>query len=265
MRQRYPHDQFVIVDKPPQSADGLPEWRIKCLDCPGKMYTPGPGLTVENFEKHLKNRQHKQKVALRLGYPLPASGLTPEDHPASLSPSHVSPLGQPSQLQSYPTSRPSSSHQPHQHLNQMQQQQQQQQQQHMGLSPMHPAMGVPMSQSPAQQTDILAAAMYESQSQNSAHGSHSIPHSHSVTPQPPPAQHPMQPMQQAAQQQQQQQQHHLYNPQQFINIPHDLPGTAESIPNSLNMSNMDMNMSHVPSFNFDGVYGADDQPDSGDF
>lgn len=36
--------------------------RIKCLDCPGKLYTAGPGQTVENFEVHLKNKAHRQKV-----------------------------------------------------------------------------------------------------------------------------------------------------------------------------------------------------------
>ncbi|KAL2011311.1 hypothetical protein VTN00DRAFT_4029 [Thermoascus crustaceus] len=40
--------------------------RIRCLDCPGKLYTPGPGTTVENFEVHLRNRQHKERVEERL-------------------------------------------------------------------------------------------------------------------------------------------------------------------------------------------------------
>lgn len=40
--------------------------RIRCLDCPGKLYTPGPGMTVENFEVHLRNRQHKERVEARL-------------------------------------------------------------------------------------------------------------------------------------------------------------------------------------------------------
>lgn len=41
--------------------------RIRCLDCPGKLYTPGPGTTVENFEVHLRNRQHKERVEERVG------------------------------------------------------------------------------------------------------------------------------------------------------------------------------------------------------
>ena len=40
--------------------------RIKCLDCPGKLYTPGPDTTASNFEVHLKNKQHKEKVEARL-------------------------------------------------------------------------------------------------------------------------------------------------------------------------------------------------------
>ncbi|KAM5444202.1 SWI/SNF chromatin-remodeling complex subunit [Microsporum ferrugineum] len=40
--------------------------RIRCNDCPGKLYTPGPAMTVENFEVHLKNRNHKEAVAARL-------------------------------------------------------------------------------------------------------------------------------------------------------------------------------------------------------
>jgi SWI/SNF-related matrix-associated actin-dependent regulator of chromatin subfamily B protein 1 len=35
--------------------------RIKCNDCPGKLYQAGPSTTVENFEIHLRNRQHKER------------------------------------------------------------------------------------------------------------------------------------------------------------------------------------------------------------
>ncbi|KAI1761734.1 SNF5-domain-containing protein [Hypoxylon sp. FL1150] len=41
--------------------------RIRCLDCPGKLYTPGPDMSASNFEVHLKNKLHKEKVELRLG------------------------------------------------------------------------------------------------------------------------------------------------------------------------------------------------------
>ncbi|CAK7204929.1 SWI/SNF chromatin-remodeling complex subunit [Sporothrix eucalyptigena] len=40
--------------------------RIRCHDCPGKLYTPGPETTVGNFEVHLKNRFHREKVDQRL-------------------------------------------------------------------------------------------------------------------------------------------------------------------------------------------------------
>ncbi|KAH8673649.1 hypothetical protein BX600DRAFT_433266 [Xylariales sp. PMI_506] len=40
--------------------------RIRCLDCPGKLYTPGPDMSAINFEVHLKNRQHREKVEARL-------------------------------------------------------------------------------------------------------------------------------------------------------------------------------------------------------
>ena len=40
--------------------------RIRCLDCTGKLYTPGPDTTVGNFEVHIKNRQHREKVAARV-------------------------------------------------------------------------------------------------------------------------------------------------------------------------------------------------------
>lgn len=40
--------------------------RIKCKDCPGKLYTPGPEMGVNNFEVHLKNRIHREKVDKRV-------------------------------------------------------------------------------------------------------------------------------------------------------------------------------------------------------
>jgi SWI/SNF-related matrix-associated actin-dependent regulator of chromatin subfamily B protein 1 len=39
--------------------------RIRCHDCIGKLYTPGPETTVGNFEVHLKNRLHREKVDAR--------------------------------------------------------------------------------------------------------------------------------------------------------------------------------------------------------
>ncbi|KAL2136648.1 hypothetical protein VTI74DRAFT_2380 [Chaetomium olivicolor] len=40
--------------------------RIRCRDCPGKSYTAGPETTVQNFEVHLKNRAHRERVLARL-------------------------------------------------------------------------------------------------------------------------------------------------------------------------------------------------------
>jgi SWI/SNF-related matrix-associated actin-dependent regulator of chromatin subfamily B protein 1 len=50
---------------PPANVKFMYFPRIRCHDCPGKLYTPGPGMTVENFEVHLKNRQHRERVDRR--------------------------------------------------------------------------------------------------------------------------------------------------------------------------------------------------------
>ncbi|EPQ51859.1 SNF5-domain-containing protein [Gloeophyllum trabeum ATCC 11539] len=65
MRERYPQDRFETILKK-LNPNASPEWRIKCLDCPGKLYTPGPGETLSNYEVHLKNRQHRQRVTNRV-------------------------------------------------------------------------------------------------------------------------------------------------------------------------------------------------------
>ncbi|MCJ1478132.1 SWI/SNF chromatin-remodeling complex subunit [Lambiella insularis] len=85
LRNKYPQDDFegfmrytavsTITDLPISlRPDGPPPPdtkfyyypRIRCRDCPGKLYTPGPQLTVENFEVHLKNRHHRDRVTRRL-------------------------------------------------------------------------------------------------------------------------------------------------------------------------------------------------------
>ena len=40
--------------------------RIKCKDCPGKLYTPDLNLGVNNFEVHLKNKNHRERVQKRM-------------------------------------------------------------------------------------------------------------------------------------------------------------------------------------------------------
>ncbi|KNC96804.1 uncharacterized protein SPPG_08006 [Spizellomyces punctatus DAOM BR117] len=61
LMQKYPHDTFEIV---PKGKTG--ELRLKCYDCPGKLYQTGPGETLNNFEIHLKNRHHRANVNARL-------------------------------------------------------------------------------------------------------------------------------------------------------------------------------------------------------
>ncbi|TKA72899.1 hypothetical protein B0A55_05345 [Friedmanniomyces simplex] len=41
--------------------------RIRCNDCPGKLYTAQPGKVVEDFEVHLRNRLHRAAVLERQG------------------------------------------------------------------------------------------------------------------------------------------------------------------------------------------------------
>lgn len=53
---------------PNHKANFLP--RIRCMDCPGKLYNAGPEHTVNNFELHLRNRGHMNNVAKRTGQPV---------------------------------------------------------------------------------------------------------------------------------------------------------------------------------------------------
>ena len=86
LQAKYPHDQFEgtmrytavsgVTDTPITLRQDVPQPpdtkfyfypRIKCKDCPGKLYTPGPLSGVDNFEVHLKNRHHRDRVLRRLG------------------------------------------------------------------------------------------------------------------------------------------------------------------------------------------------------
>lgn len=40
--------------------------RIRCTDCQGKIYTAQPESVVTDFEVHLKNKKHLEKVEERL-------------------------------------------------------------------------------------------------------------------------------------------------------------------------------------------------------
>lgn len=66
-RARYPLDRFHAQRRvrTPDMPDDRDDWRIRCEDCPGKVYKPGPGESLANFEIHLKNRSHRANVARR--------------------------------------------------------------------------------------------------------------------------------------------------------------------------------------------------------
>ncbi|KAJ7502953.1 hypothetical protein B0H11DRAFT_1711497 [Mycena galericulata] len=64
MQAEYKNDKFEAILK--STAAQTPEWRLKCLDCPGKVYITGPGETLSNYELHLKNRLHRQRVNDRM-------------------------------------------------------------------------------------------------------------------------------------------------------------------------------------------------------
>jgi len=58
--------------------------RIRCHDCPGKLYTPGPEQTVESFLVHVKNRGHRfvcplSPYQVRANKIYPQSTRGPED------------------------------------------------------------------------------------------------------------------------------------------------------------------------------------------
>lgn len=36
--------------------------KIKCLDCPGRLHSPGPGMSIDNFQIHLKSHLHRENV-----------------------------------------------------------------------------------------------------------------------------------------------------------------------------------------------------------
>jgi SWI/SNF-related matrix-associated actin-dependent regulator of chromatin subfamily B member 1 len=45
LKHQYPSDKFEIIARP--NVPG--EWRLRCNDCPGKLYTAGPNETLDNF------------------------------------------------------------------------------------------------------------------------------------------------------------------------------------------------------------------------
>ncbi|KAJ7474009.1 hypothetical protein FB451DRAFT_1035354 [Mycena latifolia] len=73
LQPKWPNDKFEVILR--EANPCSPAWRVKCLDCPGKLYVPGPGETLSNFEVHLKNRMHRQRADDRMvaATPLPAA------------------------------------------------------------------------------------------------------------------------------------------------------------------------------------------------
>ncbi|KAJ6497699.1 SNF5-domain-containing protein [Mycena sanguinolenta] len=63
LQARYKDDRFEIL---PKASAVEWEWRLKCLDCPGKLYMTGVGETLNNYELHLKNRLHRRRVNDRI-------------------------------------------------------------------------------------------------------------------------------------------------------------------------------------------------------
>ena len=58
-------DSFAASGSLPAGSKAQFVPRIRCLDCPGKLYNSGPDQTIGNFQTHLNNKQHKQNVEKR--------------------------------------------------------------------------------------------------------------------------------------------------------------------------------------------------------
>lgn len=52
-------------DAPPKGLKVQYLPRIRCLDCPRKLYTAVKDRVVDDFEVHLKNKMHKEQVMKR--------------------------------------------------------------------------------------------------------------------------------------------------------------------------------------------------------
>lgn len=78
LQEKQPYDRFELIHKPradPNNPNEVIEWRLKCLDCPGKVYKTGPLETLDNFASHLKFKGHRNAVKARLA----AEGLLEDD------------------------------------------------------------------------------------------------------------------------------------------------------------------------------------------
>ncbi|RPA88124.1 hypothetical protein BJ508DRAFT_410012 [Ascobolus immersus RN42] len=85
--------------------------RLRCRDCPGRLYMVGPGETIDNFMTHLRNKHHRKAVESRVGSSswLPAakpgdvittplynkaSGRSSNENPSSRAPADMRPFGE---------------------------------------------------------------------------------------------------------------------------------------------------------------------------
>ncbi|GAA6058727.1 hypothetical protein JCM10212_003415 [Sporobolomyces blumeae] len=66
IRSKQVDDRFELIPRPRPADPAVQEWRIRCLDCPGKLYNLGPGETLDGFLVHFKNRLHRSNVEARL-------------------------------------------------------------------------------------------------------------------------------------------------------------------------------------------------------
>ncbi|KAK9899160.1 SNF5-domain-containing protein [Cystobasidium minutum MCA 4210] len=65
LQRERPDDRFEIIPKPRSTPEEELEWRLKCLDCPGKVYKTGPDQTLDNFSAHLRFKGHRAAVTAR--------------------------------------------------------------------------------------------------------------------------------------------------------------------------------------------------------
>jgi len=87
LRLHYPHAQFeitrlrrivetesdAVVNRDPPASEQISDDGqfvyfpvIRCLDCPGELYSPGPDATVVRLEIHLKSPLHRRNIDARL-------------------------------------------------------------------------------------------------------------------------------------------------------------------------------------------------------
>ncbi|GAA5980031.1 hypothetical protein JCM10908_001505 [Rhodotorula pacifica] len=66
LRARHVDERFEFAPRPRPDPSRPQEWRVRCLDCPGKVYNLGPGQTLDGYTVHFKNRIHRINVEMRM-------------------------------------------------------------------------------------------------------------------------------------------------------------------------------------------------------